>query len=146
MLSHRFWAKVDQAGPISQHRPDLGPCWIWKAGKTRWGYGRIRIDGKRRYAHRLPYEDIHGPIPSGLEPDHLCRVRCCVNPDHLEPVTPLENAQRGIRHTKTHCIRGHALSGTNLLLKRNGRQRNCRQCGRILAKTYREKKSRTATR
>lgn len=70
-------------------------CWIWLGELNRNGYGRVCVKGKRPVAHRHVYETLVGPIPEGLLLDHLCRVRCCVNPSHLEPVTPKENTLRG---------------------------------------------------
>lgn len=95
----RFWAKVDKAGPISPHRPDLGPCWLW-TGALKKGYGHFcsqaRRDRPRTWigAHRWAYEAMVGPIPADLELDHLCRNPPCVNPGHLEPVTSAENLRR----------------------------------------------------
>lgn len=75
-----------------------GGCWLWTGSITRAGYGRIRgadaHDGRTVLAHRLAYELLVGPIPQGLHLDHLCRVRRCVNPEHLEPVTLAENNRR----------------------------------------------------
>lgn len=77
------------------------PCWIWQLGITKWGYAKLKMNGKTVHAHRYYYEQYRGPIPpwtSGnqrIEPDHLCRVRACVNPWHIELVTQLENARRG---------------------------------------------------
>lgn len=71
-------------------------CWIWQLAKTRNGYGFVREPhGKMVYAHRHYYERVHGPIPTDRQADHLCRVRACVNPDHLELVTQVENIRRG---------------------------------------------------
>lgn len=71
-------------------------CWIWQLAKTRNGYGFVREpEGKMVYAHRCYYERVHGPIPDDRQVDHLCRVRACVNPDHLELVTARENIRRG---------------------------------------------------
>ena len=70
-------------------------CWIWIGSIVGSGYGQIRIDGVNVYAHRFSYEQKHGKIPKGLEMDHICRVRNCVNPDHVEPVTHKENVIRG---------------------------------------------------
>lgn len=72
------------------HDPNSG-CWLWAGADNGVGYGKFR--GK--YAHRVSYEAAKGPIPDGMHLDHLCRIRCCVNPDHLEPVTNAENARRG---------------------------------------------------
>lgn len=94
-FKERFWAKVDRDGPVPEHRPDLGPCWLWAAGLNRDGYGRFGVSGTKLGAHRVAYELLRGPIPDGLELDHLCRAPCCVNPDHLEPVTHRENCRRG---------------------------------------------------
>ena len=94
------------------HMPNLHDCWLWTAGLNSQGYGSIR-DGKHMAgAHRVLYEHLFGPVGS-LQLDHLCRVRSCVNPFHLEPVTPVENLRRGAGQgmdlyvTKTVCPRGH---------------------------------------
>jgi len=85
----RFWARVDKAAP--------GGCWIWTGAVEGKGYGAPSINGVKRPAHRLAYEDLVGPVPEGLHLDHLCRVRRCVNPAHLEPVTSRENTLRGVQ-------------------------------------------------
>lgn len=69
-------------------------CWVWHGSRTCRGYGKLRDAAKSRSAHRVSYELFVGPIPEGLELDHLCRHPACVNPDHLEPVTRLENQRR----------------------------------------------------
>jgi hypothetical protein len=84
------------------------------------------------YVHRVVYEALVKPIPVGLVLDHLCRVRHCVNPAHLEPVTQRENVLRGetapaANKAKTHCVRGHPFSGQNLILRKSG-VRECRTC------------------
>jgi hypothetical protein len=145
-LEERFNAKVNKNGPVPEYRPDLGPCWLWTASCTD-GYGQIgagsRTDGSFRVlkAHRIAYELHIGPIPEGLEPDHLCRVRHCVNPWHLEPVTHQVNMQRGFpgaHGLKTHCPAGHEYAGENLYLRPNG-GRICRACRRRgVLRRYRE--------
>lgn len=84
--AERFWTYVDKAGP--------GNCWLWTGRLERNGYARFRHDGQRSGAHRYAYELEVGPIPDGLTIDHLCRVRHCVNPMHLEPVSGRENTRR----------------------------------------------------
>lgn len=99
--SARFWARVDKNGP--------GGCWLW-TGAMKNGYGSARVAGRTQVAHRLTWELAQGPIPEGMHIDHLCRVRACVNPDHLEPVTVAENNRRMVRDVyanATHCKRGH---------------------------------------
>lgn len=128
----RFWSKVDKAGPLPLWAPFLGPCWHW-TGATSNGYGRVRVDVDRP-AHRFAYELLVGPIPDGLVIDHLCRVRHCVNPAHLEAVTNAENILRGngfsARHArKTHCPKGHPYDEANTLIRADG-SRNCIACGR----------------
>lgn len=140
-LIARLWAKVDKNGPVPPHRSDLGPCWAWTASLTHNGYPRFKHGGVTYVAHRVVYELLVGPIPDGLELDHLCRNTHCVNPKHCEPVTPRVNVLRGEtivaeNAAKTHCKRGHPLSGDNLFVRRDGRRR-CRTCERASAKRQR---------
>lgn len=102
-------------------------CWLWLGYRNKDGYAIY----SGRSAHRTLYTWLRGPIPDGLQLDHLCRVRHCVNPDHLEPVTCLTNVRRGAQATKTHCANGHLLSGDNLYTRPShpGR-RECRACRR----------------
>ena len=106
--------------------PNSG-CWLWVGAVDREGYGQIRDNYACKKAHRVSYELHKDKIPDGHQIDHLCRVTSCVNPDHLEIVTARENKRRGLQGVlKTHCKRGHPLSGDNLLLWRE--QRLCRAC------------------
>lgn len=95
-----------------------GTCWLWTGGLNKAGYGNFHHETTVR-AHRWIYQLSVGPIPPGLQLDHLCRVRRCVNPDHLEPVTAQTNVLRGdglaaINARKTHCVRGHAFVASNI--------------------------------
>lgn len=104
-------------------------CWEW----TRYregGYGRLKRHGRHVLAHRFFYETCFGPVPAGLDLDHLCRNRWCVNPDHLEPVTRRENVLRGaglaaMGARKTHCDRGHELPALTRA------RRICAECRRM---------------
>lgn len=99
------WNAIKPAFEANIYREPNSGCWLWAGADNGVGYGKFR--GK--YAHRVSYEMRHGSIPTGLHIDHLCRVRCCVNPDHLEPVTNKENAQRG--DTGIHMRNGGAPIG-----------------------------------
>jgi hypothetical protein len=112
-----------------QRDPETG-CWNW-TGSINQGYGRIRTQGKTVNAYRLIYEMQKGTVPEGLELDHLCRNRACVNPDHLEPVTHAENMRRAGRRVLTGaCHRGHEMTPENTYVSPKGR-RNCNECRRI---------------
>jgi DNA-binding CsgD family transcriptional regulator len=123
--------------------PNSG-CWLWIGKVNHLGYGALWIrDSAKKTgwrsisAHRHSYETNIGPIPDGLSLDHKCRVRCCVNPAHLEPVTHAENVRRGISgevngarmRAKTHCPSGHPYSAENTRFNENN-HRACRQCDR----------------
>lgn len=120
----RFWRKVDRSGD----------CWLWTDVLAANGYGYLGIggrSGRKIQAHRIAFELAKGPIPEGMQIDHLCRNRGCVNPDHLESVTQRENLLRGTgvsaRHAvATHCSRGHEFNDQNTRT-RNGK-RQCKIC------------------
>lgn len=123
----RFWEKVDKSGD----------CWLWTASVTAMGYGQFRVSTTERVlAHVYAYRQLAGGAWGGLKLDHLCRVKRCVNPDHLEPVTQKENVLRGIgptavNHKKTHCLRGHEFTSANTYVRTaNGKPigRRCRTC------------------
>lgn len=138
-LADRFWQKVDKGGAVPEYRPDLGGCWVWLAHKNNNGYGYIWTKGERVEAHRVSYELHKGPIPEGLEIDHLCRVRHCVNPEHLEAVTERENKLRSggmasRNAAKTHCPQGHPYSAWNT--KDDAGSRRCRTCKNARQRAY----------
>lgn len=117
-------------------------CWEWYGTLTGDGYGKLWYEGRRRNAHALVYELLVGPVPEGLELDHLCRNRKCVRPDHLEPVTHKENCNRGdVNQCKgiTHCKRGHEFTEENTTLNKYG-GRVCRTCGRDRSRDFQRKK------
>lgn len=129
----------------------MSGCLLWLGGCDSDGYGIFRVStDKQARAHRFAYERARGPVPEELELDHLCRVRSCVNPAHLEAVTGRENTLRGLAITahhalKTHCVRGHPLYGPNLFRRSDG-ARGCRLCSYDLRpkKTNRRTRARLA--
>jgi len=107
-------------------------CWTWTAYRCREGYGRLNwLGNPGKLAHRVVYEECVEPIPAGLELDHTCSVRHCVNPDHLEPVTGVENIRRAVKET---CRRGHVRTEANTYWFdiRGYRCRQCLDCRRIM--------------
>ena len=134
-----FWARVSP-------EPNSG-CWLWDGGWHSNGYGAF-YDGQRSgMAHRFAYRCFVGEIPDGLQLDHKCRVRCCVNPDHLQLVTSGQNTMLGfgptaVNHRKDTCNHGHLLTPENVRISmRDGRpRRHCRTCARRhKKKDYRRK-------
>lgn len=123
-FSARFWAKVQKTDT----------CWLWTAALDGRGYGKIGAVGWFLQSHRVSYLLLAGPIPDDLQLDHLCRVRNCVNPDHLEPVTARTNVLRGespmaYEARQTHCLRGHEFTPENTYVwVGQPNQRKCRKC------------------
>ena len=120
-----------------------GDCWIWTGTVSMYGYGRFWQDGVEHLAHRWAYQNFVGLIPEGLELDHLCRNRSCVNPEHLEPVTARENQDRGLHgDLRTHCRNGHELTPENTYLKHqpDGTRRICRECARTTSREFQRAK------
>ncbi len=122
-IPQRFWEKVNFTDS----------CWLWTASTNRYGYGQFRLAGRMIGPHCYAYEFCIGGIPAGLQIDHRCRVRHCVNPDHMEVVTSRVNTMRGEGPTahnarKTHCKHGHLFNEANTGYYRT--QRVCKACDR----------------
>jgi len=138
----RFWRLVSKTES----------CWLWTGGKTQGaqGYGCFQVNHVNYRAHRLAYELLRGPIPIGLQLDHLCRNPSCVNPDHLEPVTARENTLRGIGpsavvYRTRVCMNGHDLNSSPVYTWPSGK-RVCILCRRAarMARYYKAKARRNA--
>lgn len=143
-LPDRFWSKCIP-------EPNSG-CWLWIGAGTGAGYGGVFFHGKNHRAHRVFYSVLVGEIPDGLELDHICRERSCVNPTHLEAVTRSENTKRGIgpamaakrQMSITHCPNGHEYTPQNTSMRApsefhpNG-FRECRECISVRNKRYQDR-------
>lgn len=120
-------------------------CWEWQRRKDRDGYGVmwVWIDGKKRqrFAHRMSFEAFNGEIPPGLQIDHLCMNKSCVNPAHLQIVTSKENTQRYFKsiNIDSYCKNGHKRTPDNTFL--TGKTRYCKICRKNASAAYRERKS-----
>ena len=143
--------KIDQHGSVAIRCLDrsiearlsfkscyVGDCIVWTGATDKAGYGRINFEGENRLVHRVAYELLHGPIPKGLELDHLCRNPICFNTAHLEAVTRSVNTRRGNlalvlkarADSRTQCKNNHELSSENTIvrIKRGYQYRLCREC------------------
>ncbi len=138
--AHYLWK-----GGLDNYVPEPNSgCWLWLGMVDECGYARVQYHGRLRGAHRAMYERERGPVPAGLVLDHLCRVRSCVNPAHMEPVTNGENLRRGNwpwNSRRTACRRhGHAFDERNTRITPEG-HRSCRACARDHARrAFNEKK------
>jgi hypothetical protein len=134
-------ARAGKAGYCRSHVFELGyeladcghstPCWMWLGFINNVGYGRFGNE----YAHRASYERHRGPIPKGMQPDHLCGVSACINPEHMEVVTPAVNVARGgspgaIAVRTNACMKGHEYTPDNTYVRPDGKGRHCRTCMR----------------
>lgn len=130
----RFFSKV----------AEVGGCWEWLAFVSPSGYGGFSVGtGKFVSAHRWAYEFLVGPIPDGLQLDHLCRNRKCVNPEHLEPVTAKENVDRGQLGylNRDVCKNGHNINDpSNVYARPSDGAKQCRQCNREAQARYKARK------
>ena len=119
--------------------PNSG-CWLWTGFIKPDGYGHLRCVRTRTtvLAHRMSYEEHKGPIPEDMEIDHICRNKACINPDHLEAVTHIENLRRNPNWwgNKTMCVNGHVFDG------RDARSRTCTKCKATRNKKWYDKKYR----
>lgn len=129
---------------IMQRTDRSGECWLWTGFLDRYGYGQISVNNRREKAHRVAYTAFVAPIPDGLVIDHICRVRHCVNPVHLEPVSHAENSRRGIARCarQTSCLRGHPFDEANTYVTEG--RRHCRACRREATRQYDAAKKRDA--
>lgn len=142
-LIARFWSKVDKDGPVPDYAPELGSCWLW-TGLLQKGYGRFSVDQRYQFAHRFSLSLVGRVVPSGYHTDHLCRIRACVNPTHLDIVTPQMNLLRGDtiparNAAKTHCKHGHEFTPENTYRRTDNAGRQCRVCIRASRARFKER-------
>lgn len=130
----------DRIRRFVQPEPNSG-CWLWIGSQNWGGYGVMRVAGKTVPAHRVSYSTFVGPIPEGLDLDHLCRVRCCVNPDHLEPVTRLVNVRRGRLALPTRFVGGRCKRGHEMTNENTAKGNRCRECARDRLRKWQKKNS-----
>lgn len=141
-VQQRFWRQVEGG--------EVHTCWVWTGRPANEGYGKFVVRRKWYQAHRFAYECLITEIPDGLELDHLCRNRACVNPWHMEPVTHYVNTRRALlgkpftgrrpAPDATHCANGHLRTEANTYISSDGRSRDCRDCGRERARRYKARR------
>lgn len=143
-LIPRIADRIDVADqpPPEPLRPVDGGCWLWTGGTFRNGYGSVWLDGRNLLVHRVVYMALVGHIPrSRPHLDHVCRVRACCNPAHLEPVTIEEN---NLRARRPACPQGHLLEGENVYRRPDSpTSRGCRTCRAAATARYRARKATT---
>jgi len=135
----------------------VGDCLVWTGVVNRYGYGVLWHEGKKWAAHRLAYTAEHGPIPDGLQLDHLCHTassdcpggttckhRACVNPAHLEPVSNAVNSRRSKKAQQTECLRGHEYTPANTGRTSTSGTRFCRTCARAAWRRSRDRRAQRA--
>lgn len=145
-LPPRLAVRIDFDGPIPPNpsRPLDTGCWLWTGGLFPAGYGSYWSDGKSVLVHRYVYEQLVGPLPDrdSLDwVDHICRVRGCCRPDHLEVVTATENQLRREDHLAEFCPNGHPWAENAVPVKDHPNQRSCRSCNRDKARAHRARKA-----
>lgn len=130
----RVWGSPEDRffSRVTRDPDNPAACWISTGADNGAGYSVFQVDGRQVYMHRWSYQHFIGPIPAGLQLDHLCRTTRCVNPAHLEPVTCGENIRRAAVRYKsiTHCKRGHEFTPENTRVGSSG-SRNCLECQRL---------------
>ena len=136
----RFWTKVNKSRS----------CWLWLGGGDGQGYGSFKYNGKTIRAHRFAYQICKGAIPKGLQIDHLCRNRICVNPDHLEVVVRRINILQGVGPTALHynqdtCIHGHTFDAANTYFDVRRGRRQCRACRNRMCRALRQRRIKELT-
>lgn len=127
--------QMEELTPVQRDRlllkvswDELEKCWPWKAALNACGYGILGHNGRTWLAHKLMWHWLRYPVPQGHELDHTCRVRACVNPNHLRVVTHKDNMKVGAKALKTHCPAGHPYAGDNLLIDKHSGGRRCKIC------------------